>query len=59
MAKRVRRRAVGPPGAVAPDGEALSGPEDRDREHRDDVERARADDERLRSDRPPHHDRER
>ncbi len=46
---RRRRRAVGPPGAHPPGDEPLLVP----------VERtdSPADDERLRADRPPHHDR--
>ena len=62
MTKRVRRRAVGPAGAAPTRGEqtgAELGLDEADRDLRDAGERERADDERLRRDRPPHHDRER
>ena len=52
MGRGRHRRAVGPPGAALP--------ADEPRVERDDVEREPVpdDDERLRADRPPHHDRE-
>jgi len=53
MPARPRRRAVGPPGAPAPGAEpsGLEVAEQAEREVPPD------DDERLRADRPPHHDR--
>ncbi len=62
MTKRIRRRAVGPAGAAPVTGEPAAvdlGLEEADRDGRDEAERERADDERLRRDRPPHHDQER
>ena len=52
MAERRHRRAVGPAGAPAPAEEPRVDPADVE------PDRIPDDDERLRADRPPHHDRE-
>ncbi|MEO6204822.1 MAG: hypothetical protein ABIO67_05505 [Mycobacteriales bacterium] len=56
MPARTRRRAVGPPGAQPSDGDWKAKPT---RPEDADTERDRADEERLRRERPPHHDQDR
>ena len=56
MPERTRRRAVGPPGAKPSEGDWVS--DDALRENTE-LDRDRADEERLRRERPPHHDQER